>query len=80
MWQRGFLKEKVGYNIVGFISEDDSLKIGQALNPRSVIGRYDDILVYVRKKDKQDYCSSCRRRGRLTYGYLLKCKLGGTGR
>ena len=59
-------KEKVGYNIVGFISEDDSLKIGTSLVNPSVIGRYDDICSIVEKEGiSKIIVAVAERRGRL---------------
>ena len=60
-------KEKVGYNIVGFISEDDSLKIGTSLvQAPGVIGRYDDICSIVEKEGiSKGVVAVVERRGRL---------------
>ena len=71
-------KEKVGYNIVGFISEDDSLKIGTSLVNPSVIGRYDDICSIVEKEGiSKIIVAVAERRGRLPMDTFLKCKLKG---
>lgn len=71
-------KEKVGYNIVGFVSEDDSLKIGTSLVNPSVIGRYDDICRIVEKEGiNKIIVALSERRGRLPMDTLLKCKLKG---
>ncbi|MFZ3089026.1 MAG: TIGR03013 family XrtA/PEP-CTERM system glycosyltransferase [Nitrospirota bacterium] len=71
-------KEKIGYNIVGFVSEDDSLKIGTSLVNPSVIGRYDDICRIVEKEGiSKIIVALSERRGRLPMDTLLKCKLKG---
>lgn len=71
-------KGKVGYNIVGFISEDDSLKIGTSLVNPSVIGRYDDICRIVEKEGiSKIIVAVAERRGRLPMDTFLKCKLKG---
>ncbi len=71
-------KEKVGYNIVGFISVDDDTLVGKSLVNPKVVGTYNDICRIVEEKGiSKIIVALSERRGRLPMDILLKCKLNG---
>jgi sugar transferase (PEP-CTERM system associated) len=71
-------KEKVGYRIAGFISEDDSLKVGTSLINPKVLGTFDQICEIVEREDiGKIIVAISERRGRLPLETLLRCKLKG---
>ena len=71
-------KEKVGYEIVGFIAEDNSLKIGTSLVNPKVIGTYEHICDIVEKENiGKIIVALSERRGSLPLNTLLRCRLNG---
>ena len=71
-------KEKVGYKIVGFIAEDNSLKIGTSLVNPKIIGTCHDMCEIVEKEGiSRIIVALSERRGRLPFDMLLKCRLNG---
>lgn len=71
-------KEKVGYKIAGFISDDDSLKVGTSIINPKILGTFDQICEIVEREEiGRIILAISERRGRLPLGTLLRCKLKG---
>ncbi|MBI5043698.1 MAG: TIGR03013 family PEP-CTERM/XrtA system glycosyltransferase [Nitrospirae bacterium] len=71
-------KEKVGYNIVGFISVDDATLVGKSLVNPTVVGTYNDICGIVEREGiSKIIVALSERRGRLPLDTLLRCRLNG---
>ena len=68
----------MGYKIVGFIEEDNSLKIGTSLENPKIIGTCHDMCEIVEKEGiSRIIVALSERRGRLPFDMLLKCRLNG---
>ncbi|MFZ3066246.1 MAG: TIGR03013 family XrtA/PEP-CTERM system glycosyltransferase, partial [Nitrospirota bacterium] len=71
-------KEKVGYDIAGFISVDDSIEIGTSLINPKVLGTCSQMCEIIdRENVGKVIVAISERRGRLPVEMLLRCKLRG---
>ncbi len=71
-------KERVGYSIAGFISVDDSVKVGASLVNPKVLGTCNQICEIIEKENiGKVIVALSERRGQLPVDILLKCKLRG---
>ncbi len=71
-------KEKVGYDIAGFISVDDSIKVGTSLVNPKVLGKYNQMCEIIERDNiSKVIVAVSERRGRLPVDMLLRCRLRG---